>query len=62
MVTNQNFIHKGIKSRLGSGMPAAIQFRIFLSSRLLSRNLKIKLHITVIVPAVMYRCQTWSLT
>jgi hypothetical protein len=32
------------------------------SSRLLSKNLKIKIHRTIILPIVLYRCETWSLT
>jgi hypothetical protein len=33
-----------------------------LSSRLLSKNLKIKIYRTIIVPVVLYGCETWSLT
>jgi len=33
-----------------------------LSSRLLSKNLKIKIYRTIILPVVLYRCETWSLT
>jgi len=33
-----------------------------LSSRLLSINLKIKIYRTVILPVVLYGCETWSLT
>jgi hypothetical protein len=33
-----------------------------LSSRLISRNLKIKIYKTVIFPVVLYGCETWSLT
>ena len=33
-----------------------------LSSRLLSKNLKIKLYRTIILPVVLYGCETWSLT
>jgi len=33
-----------------------------LSSRLLSRNLKIKIYKTIILPVVLYDCETWSLT
>jgi len=33
-----------------------------LSSRLLSKNLKIKIYRTVILPVVLYGCETWSLT
>ena len=32
------------------------------SSRLLSRNLKIKIYRTIILPVVLYECETWSLT
>jgi hypothetical protein len=33
-----------------------------LSSRPISKNLKIKIYKTVILPAVLYGCETWSLT
>jgi len=33
-----------------------------LSSRLLSKNLKIKIHRTTILPVVLYGYETWSLT
>ena len=33
-----------------------------LSSRLLSKNLKIKIYRTIILPVVLYVCETWSLT
>jgi hypothetical protein len=33
-----------------------------LSSRLLSKNLKIKIYRTIIFPVVLYGCETWSLT
>jgi hypothetical protein len=33
-----------------------------LSSRLKSKNLKIKIYKTVILPVVRYGCETWSLT
>jgi len=29
---------------------------------LLSKNLKIKIHRTIILPVVLYGCETWSLT
>jgi len=32
-----------------------------LSSRLLSKNLKIKIYRTIILPVVLYECETWSL-
>jgi len=33
-----------------------------LSSRLLTKNLKIKIYRTMILPIVLYGCETWSLT
>jgi hypothetical protein len=33
-----------------------------LSSRLLSKNLKIKIYRTIILPVILYGCETWSLT
>jgi hypothetical protein len=35
---------------------------MFLSFSLLSRNLKIKKYRTIILPFVLYGCETWSLT
>ena len=32
-----------------------------LTSRLLSKNLKIKIYRTIILPFVLYGCETWSL-
>jgi hypothetical protein len=43
-------------------MPATIRFRVFLSSRLLSRNVKLKINKTIILSVVLYGCDTWSLT
>jgi hypothetical protein len=42
-------------------MLAIIQSKI-LSSCLISKNLKIKTYKTVILPLVLYGCETWSLT
>jgi hypothetical protein len=33
-----------------------------LSSRLLSKNLKIRIYRNIILPVVLYGCETWSLT
>jgi hypothetical protein len=33
-----------------------------LSSPLLSKNLKIRIYKTIILPGVLYGCETWSLT
>jgi hypothetical protein len=61
-LTNQNDIHDEIKSRLNSGNACYYSVQNLLSSYLISRNLKIKIHKTVILPVVLYGCETWSLT
>ena len=33
-----------------------------LSTRLLSKNVKIKIYRTIILPVVLYGCEAWSLT
>jgi hypothetical protein len=33
-----------------------------LSFHLLSRNVKVKIYKTIILPVVLYGCETWSLT
>jgi hypothetical protein len=32
-----------------------------LSSRLLSKNIKVRIYKTIILPVVLYGCETWSL-
>jgi hypothetical protein len=54
--TYQNLIHEEIKRRLNSG-----SIQNLLSSRLLSKNVKIKMYKTMILPVVLYGCETWSL-
>jgi hypothetical protein len=51
-----------IKSRLNSGNACYHSVQSLLSSRLLSRNVKVKIYKTVILPVVLYGCETWSLT
>jgi hypothetical protein len=43
-------------------MLATIQFCAFFSSRLLSKNERIKTYETIIFPMVLYGCETWPLT
>jgi hypothetical protein len=61
-LSNQNDIHDEIKSRLNSGHACYHSAQNLLSSRLISKNLKIKIYKTVILPVVLYWCETWSLT
>ena len=60
-LTNQNSIQEEIKSRLKLGNGSYYSVQNLLSSRLLSKNLKIKMYRTIILP-VLYGCETWSLT
>jgi hypothetical protein len=50
-----------IKSRLNSGNACYHSVQSLLSSRLLSRNAKVKMYKTIILPVVLYGCETWSL-
>ena len=61
-LTDQNSIQEEIKSRLKLGNACYHSVQNFLSSRLLSKNLEIKIYRTIILPVVLYGCETWSLT
>jgi hypothetical protein len=61
-LTNQNSIQEKIKSRLNSGNVCYHSVQNLVSSSLLSSNLKIKIYRTIILPVVLYGCETWSLT
>jgi len=62
-LTHQNSIPEEIKSRLRLGNACYHSVQNLLSSRLLSKNLKIKIsYRTLILPVVLYGCETWSLT
>jgi hypothetical protein len=61
-VTNQNLIQEEIKRRLNSGSACYHSVQNLLSSRLLSKNMKVKIYKTIILPVILYGCETWSLT
>jgi len=61
-LTNKNSIVEEIKSRLRSESACYHSVQSLLSSRLLSKNLKIKICRIIILPVVLYGCETWSLT
>jgi hypothetical protein len=61
-VTNKNLIQEEIKRRLNSGNACYHSVQNLLSSQLLSKNLKIRTYETIILPVVLYGCETWSLT
>jgi hypothetical protein len=54
------FVNEEIRSRLNSGNACYHAVQNLLSSRLLSRNVKIKIYITIILPVVVYGCETLS--
>jgi hypothetical protein len=55
-------LHEEINSRLNSGNACYHSVQNLLSSCLLSRNVKVKIYKTIILPVVLYGCGTWSLT
>jgi len=61
-IIHQISIQKDIKSRLKSRNARCHSVQNFLSSSLLFKYLKIKIHRTIILTIVLYGCETWSLT
>jgi len=61
-LTKQNSIAEEIKSRLRSGNACYHSVQNLLSSRLLSKNLNMKIYRNIILPVVLYGYETWSLT
>ena len=60
LLTNQNSIHEEIKCRHKAGNPCYYSAQILSSARLLSKNLKTKIHKTIILPIFLYGCEAWS--
>jgi hypothetical protein len=61
-LTEQNHKHEGIKSKQNSGNACCRPVQSLLSSRLLGRNVKVKIYKTIILPVILYECETLSLT
>jgi hypothetical protein len=59
---NQNSFLEEIKSIFKSGNACYLLVQNLLCSTLLSRNVKIKIYRTIILPVVLYGCKTWFLT
>jgi hypothetical protein len=59
-LTDQNCIREEIRSSLNSGNACYHAVQNLLSSHLLSRNVKIKIYKTIILPVVLYGCETLS--
>jgi hypothetical protein len=62
VLLSQSSVQEEIKSRLKSGNACYHLLQNLLSSSLLSKYIKIKIYKTIILPFVLYRCETWSLT
>ena len=58
MLRDQNSVQDEIRSRLKLGNACYHSVQNLLSSRLLSKNLKIKIYRTLILPMVLYGCET----
>jgi hypothetical protein len=58
---NQNSCQEELESRLKSGHAWYHSVHNLLYSSLLSKNIKITIYRTIILP-VLYVCETWSLT
>jgi hypothetical protein len=61
-LTKQNSAQEEIKRRLKSGNACYNSVQNILCSGLLSKKLKINIYTTIILPIVLYGCETWSLT
>ena len=60
-MTNQNSIQEEVKCRLKAGN-SDYSVQTLFSSRLLSKNLKIKIYKRIILSVVLYGSEAWSLT
>jgi hypothetical protein len=62
ILTDQNYMHEEIKSTLNLVNACYHSIQSLLSSHLLSRNSEVKIYKTIILPVILYGCETWSLT
>jgi hypothetical protein len=61
-LTDENCVNKEIKSRPNLGNACYNLVQSLLSSCLLCRNVKVKIYKTIILPVILYGCETCSLT
>jgi hypothetical protein len=57
-VSNQNLIHEEINNRVNSGNASYHSVLNLFSPHLLSESIKIKKYKTIILPVVLYGCET----
>jgi hypothetical protein len=60
--SNQNLIQEDIKRKLNTSNACYHSIQNLSSSRLPYKNIKIRTYKTIILPVVLYGCETWSLT
>jgi hypothetical protein len=61
-VTNQISFRRKLKADLILVVIATTHLKKMLSSRVLSKNVKIGIYKIIIFPVVLYGCESWSLT
>ncbi|KAJ4434033.1 hypothetical protein ANN_16352 [Periplaneta americana] len=61
-VTSINDTREEMKRRINMGNACYYSVEKLLSCSLLSKNLKFRIYKTVILPVVLYGCETWTLT
>ncbi|KAJ4431782.1 hypothetical protein ANN_20387 [Periplaneta americana] len=61
-VTNLNDTREEIKRRINMGNASYYSVEKLLSPSLLSKSLKVRIYKTVILPVILYSCETWTLT
>jgi len=61
ILTNKILFRKKLRSRWKSGNACCHSLQNRLSSSLLSKSIKIKIHSIIILPSVLYGCEIWSL-
>jgi hypothetical protein len=62
-LTNENCIHEETKSRLNSGNAYCHSAQVFfLLPSVFYQKIHIKIHRSIILPVVLYGCETWSFT
>jgi hypothetical protein len=60
--TGQHLIKEVIRRGLNWNNACCHSIENLLSSRLLSKDVKLRIYNTIILPVVLYGCETWSLT
>ena len=60
-VTNTNDMREEMNSRINMENACYYSLEKILPSRLLSKKLKVTIYKTIILPVVLYGCETWSL-